>query len=799
MRWALLLVVFLLPALIPMSAGWAEPVGRNGQMVDWTAPNDVYVHQNETVSTYITLHNRADENQALTITPLSVPAPLSTVGLPATELLVPNHLKQVAFGLRAPADAPYQNLTVSFSITSDLSSDVNETVIMNVAIVPRSNLNFGVDDFIAFTVDESVRTAVAVNITNNATLTDDVTFSLYTASTWNWGWNMPDTDGKEAFTTIAPNTLSYVYLWVDVPAVLNGAPLAQTGPRFTLSAVSGLDQAVSTWSFDLLMNEKKNATIDAIEGSLVVAPNEDGRVQAVVRNVGNTPNTLNITLQGLTPEGAPLQGYSAADRFNASGWVVALFGGLEDVVLEPNESRTIEIGFQAPNDFVGEMHVELQVFAEGAKSLKTSARTVASINRISTGTVTHEANGCQAVLPNQSCTVDLTVRNTGNAYNTFVLRETNTTGGFRVALPSAGLLLQANDEGKYDGIVITAPTDSLAFTLGQTTIELIDDTGTSVASTTVQLKIAPDIQWTFRNVEEQVNAKGRLSIAMEVRNDGNAVDGLIVQLQSSHSVDMGFIPPDIAVYEEGVEFPRSFEVNDIPLNSNFTIRAWVQLPQDQTSNGTVYINTTIRSRFAPELPFVHTTTGDYLGSAWQATEAENEGTNWGEMASTAVLYVKAWAGVILSVLVASVILYKAVIDRQRRMDEPQRLPYQETEDKAEDWMSRYQTAPEPAPPPTLQEPLEEVPKATYEAMFRHQHGTAEPARPEVDPALVSAATVVLDRGQNGSKGDTADRSQQDLPLESTAQGSNNHPTGQGTPAASRPTQPTTPPVDDLEF
>ena len=279
-----------------------------------------------------------------------------------------------------------------------------------------------------------------------------------------------------------------------------------------------------------------------------------------------------------------------------------------------------------------------------------------------------------------------------------------------------------------------------------------------MASTTVQLKIAPDIQWTFRNVEEQVNAKGRLSIAMEVRNDGNAVDGLIVQLQSSHSVDMGFIPPDIAVYEEGVEFPRSFEVNDIPLNSNFTIRAWVQLPQDQTSNGTVYINTTIRSRFAPELPFVHTTTGDYLGSAWQANEAENEGTDWGEMASTAVLYVKAWAGVILSVLVASVILYKAVIDRQRRMDEPQRLPYQETEDKAEDWMSRYQTAPEPAPAPTPQEPLEEVPKATYEAMFRHQHGTAEPARPEVDAALVSAATVVLDRGQDGPKDSTADRS-----------------------------------------
>ena len=350
-----------------------------------------------------------------------------------------------------------------------------------------------------------------------------------------------------------------------------------------------------------------------------------------------------------------------------------------------------------------------------------------------------------------------------------------------MALPSAGLLLQANDEGKYDGIVITAPTDSLAFTLGQTTFELIDDTGTSVASTTVQLKIAPDIQWTFRNVEEQVNAKGRLSIAMEVRNDGNAVDGLIVQLQSSHSVDMGFIPPDIAVYEEGVEFPRSFEVNDIPLNSNFTIRAWVQLPQDQTSNGTVYINTTIRSRFAPELPFVHTTTGDYLGSAWQANEAENEGTDWGEMASTAVLYVKAWAGVILSVLVASVILYKAVIDRQRRMDEPQRLPYQETEDKAEDWMSRYQTAPEPAPAPS--------PAGTARRSAKGH------LRSDVSTSARDRRTRPSRGGcRSGFGGHRGSRSRSrwtegqhsrpfplDLPIESASQGSNNHPAGQDTP------------------
>ena len=94
----------------------------------------------------------------------------------------------------------------------------------------------------------------------------------------------------------------------------------------------------------------------------------------------------------------------------------------------------------------------------------------------------------------------------------------------------------------------------MAFTLGETTFELLDDTGMVVDSTTVELKVAPQIAWTFRNVAEQVNAKGRLSIAMEVRNDGNAVDGLIVQLQSSHSVDMGFIPPDIVCTRKGLNF-----------------------------------------------------------------------------------------------------------------------------------------------------------------------------------------------------------------------------------------------------
>jgi len=803
MRWALLLTVFLLPALIPFAGTWAEGVGRDTELLDYTAPTQLYVHQNETVSTYITVHNKAEENQAFTIQPLSVPEPLSTVGLPVTELLVPNHLKQIAFGVRAPVGAAYQNLTVSFSITSDLDPELNETVSMDVAIVPQSNLNFGVDDFTTFTVDELVRTAVAVNISNNASFSDDVTFSIGTSSSWSWGWNMPNTNGNEAYITMAPNTLSYVYLWIDVPAVVDGSPLAGTGPRFTLSAVSGLDTGVSTWSFDLLMNSKKNASIDHIDALLEVAPNQDGRLNAVVRNVGNTPNTLNITLQALTAEGSPVPGTTPSDRFNNSGWIIALFGGLEDVVLEPNESRTIEIGFQAPDEFQGEMHVELQVFADGARLNTRTANTVARINRISSGTLSAEVSGCESVLPNQSCIVNLSAQNTGNSVNTYYLREVSTTGGFEVDLPPEGLFVLPNQMKPFSMATITASADAMAFQTGGTTLELLDDTGAVVDDFEIQMRVAPKIEWTFRNVEEQVNAKGRLSIAMEVRNDGNAVDGLIVQLQSSHFVDMGFIPPDIAIYEEGVEYPRSFEVNDIPLNSNFTIRAWVQLPQDQTTNGTVYINTTIRSRLAPEVPFVHTSTGDYLGVAWQPSEVDEEGIDWSGMASTVVLYVEAWWGVAFSIFLASAILYKAVIDRQRRLEENETLPYQKTSNQTDDWMLRYQTE-TPAPAPEVQAaPVQGVPKDTYEAMFRHQHGSAEPTRASVDTTLVAAATVVLD-----GRTEEASKSKADALLENIQSQGVSTPVEANSAMIQSPSEPTSSPtpqsssnelIDDLEF
>ena len=165
MRWLLLIMVVLLPIVGPVVATSSDAQGRSQDFIDCSAPTEVIVHRNETAGTYITVHNTADVNQRITVQALSLPEPLTTVGLPATLELVPNHLKQFSFGVRAPADAAFQTMTMTFSITSDVDPDVNETVVMNVTVAPRSNLKFGVDDFASFTVDEKVRTAAPTSPT----------------------------------------------------------------------------------------------------------------------------------------------------------------------------------------------------------------------------------------------------------------------------------------------------------------------------------------------------------------------------------------------------------------------------------------------------------------------------------------------------------------------------------------------------------------------------------------------------------------------------------------------------------
>ncbi|MCH1410932.1 MAG: hypothetical protein L7U48_02485, partial [Candidatus Poseidoniaceae archaeon] len=160
-------------------------------------------------------------------------------------------------------------------------------------IRPASALVLGSSGQSTLTVNEGVTTQVAVNLTNVGSESEDVHFTLETASDWAWGWTLNGVRVDDPNITVEPNELIYIGAWIDVGVVGDdGRPLFGTGPAFTLTASSSFDGRGDTWTFVLAMEEVRRVDLRLEEATQPVAPGTDERVQVVVTNRGNVPSTV---------------------------------------------------------------------------------------------------------------------------------------------------------------------------------------------------------------------------------------------------------------------------------------------------------------------------------------------------------------------------------------------------------------------------------------------------------------------------------------------------------------------------
>ncbi|MBL6885395.1 MAG: hypothetical protein ISR21_06840 [Candidatus Poseidoniaceae archaeon] len=745
MRSVFVGMLILMHVMVPFAGAVSHAVtteSRDAQL-DVIGLNQVTVHRGELVEVLFTLHNLGEVEDTFSFDLVAEIDGLTATGLPHSKTVESGYLRQVKFNISADNDAIYGVYNLSLRFTSLNDVNWNQTESFHTKIAPYSNLNFGSSGISSFIVNQNTRTSVAMNITNNATLEDEVTFNLYSTSNWNWGWTMNSTDGVNAYETIQPDSVTFIFLWVDVPFVIDGSPLFNNGPRFQISAVSSIDGDVVQWSFDMLMSEYKNASIDQSGPDAVIEPGGVERVSIDVRNTGNSPNYLNITLEAIDAQGVPIPGIPNFDRITSDGWTVALFDGLEENILQPNESRTIRIGFQAPLEYSGEFDVRVRVFAVGAMLNLRTIDVGGSIGWERSGSVELRTNECQSLLPAETCTAGVEVYNGGNAVDSFEYSITQVPNFVTAQLIQTTTELQPGEYENLTLIEITANASALAFELGEVVIETYFlNTDTSVGTSRVPVKIAPVIQWNFTEVVEEIDNDGRLSIALTLRNEGNTADGLLVQLQSSHSTPMSFIPPSFAVYEQGIEYPRSFEVSNIPIGYNFTVRAWVDLPQDQTTNGTVWVNTSVRSQFEPSNSFVHTSKGDYIGVTWQE-ELEKESLDVFGMVALGFEILKAWSFMIGAVLISGVVIYKSVVSRNARTlerRELEALSQPQPQQSAGDWMNKFSAT----EPEVVKDASVQVNPEHFKQAFQKRSGEYKQASAPVDTALTQAATSVLE-------------------------------------------------------
>ena len=295
-----------------------------------------------------------------------------------------------------------------------------------------------------------------------------------------------------------------------------------------------------------------------------------------------------------------------------------------------------------------------------------------------------------------------------------------------------------------------------AYTNGIVTFEvMLEGKQESIMTIDVEVIIAPSINWSLQDLVSEEDALGRYNIAMTLKNDGNAADGIIVQLQCSHFTPMTLIPPTGSIIEDGVEFPRSFEINNIGYGSNFTVRAWAEIPTDQPSNGTMFLNITIRSSFAPDEPISFSSSVEFLGDQWQTGSVASNEDDFFAKFETSIAVILAWKWVILSVLISGLFLRRAYNDRILRKQDAELLAGIANSDAAkqgDDWMRKFERKEVAAV--KLDSPS--ISADEFTAGFKRKSAGIKTPTAPVNEQLRNAAELVLDNHDKTAVMNTAD-------------------------------------------
>jgi len=741
MRRASVALVLVLCIFTPMVENSAANLENGIFEIDSTTRH--VIHRGETIEASITVRNIADQVNEVSFQH-ALPDNISISNLPDEYVLSQGQVRQFKFYFTCDDYAPYQTVNAVITITSSLDSQLSIDNQFDLVISKQSNLQYGVNGDSQFVVDPGIKTNLAVNMTNYGLFVDNVTFSLATNSNWQWGWTMNNTQNLTSYEYFTPNQLKYIYLWIQVPQVINSQPLFESGPRFSLVATSNLDECTTTWNFDLLMSEFRNVSILETETNLSLSPDSSGRTPVTITNVGNVENIMSIDLQVINSQGNPIIGVPISDRIDYDGWIIAVFGGYEDEFIQPTNSRTFEIGFQSPNYNDGEIHVRVIITPSGATNRAKYVDLQATVVWQREVNADLISDDCSQLLPSESCDAGFRIYNEGNYQDNYLVEIIEQPNFVSLSLGTTSVEIGKNSFVDINSLTITANQDASAFANGNVIIAIsLTNSNQNPVLINFDVVIAPEISWSLQNLVQENDAIGRVNIAMTLRNNGNAMDGIIVQLQCSHFTEMSFIPPSGAIYESGIEYPRSFEINDINLASNFTVRAWAEIPVDQISNGTMYLNISIRSIFTPDEPIEFTTSVQYYGTNWQDDEVKTNEKTLGDYVELTTDILKSWFWIIISILASGLIINKAVRDRSDRLENQTMIDTinsANTAEKQDDWLAKFGS--KRVETTLIESP--EIAAERFERSFKNRAGQLKPVTAPIDEKLRDAAALVLD-------------------------------------------------------
>ena len=723
-RWVVVLLVALMLPSIPASAD-QDPF-------NFYIDDEIVAHPGETVQLRIAWQNVVGTARHFSVSLNSTGDNLTVSEIPSDWTRVASgRLGEMLINVTVAPNSNFETQTFSLNFLCQEVENWSLTHDVDVLISKWSNIMFGSNDGSEFYVLQDVRTGFAINVSNQADYDDTVKLRFNTQTNWEYGFDDDLNNDGELVIDLQSGDYEFINFYIQTPPIVDGGPLAGTGPQFSLEAISNLDRRVSSWNFSLRMETYHNMTIDVVEDNLTIEPGDNERLEVVVRNNGNTATYLDAGL---------LYGDSREDRFEIDNWTVAIFNAFEFQPLEPNESRSIEIGFNAPNINLGSVNLELDIMPQSFPQRATSVEISSSIDWQKNGSLSKIGDSCTEVEWNQTCQQFIQIENTGNFFQNYQL-EIRDSSGMYFEITQETIGLSRGQNSIEIPLNITPIENAEAFTTGSAELVLRLTDGTLVDSLDISSKTAPRVFWIWEDSATSVS-NGRLEMAITMRNDGNTADGLVVRMTSSYFTEMSFIPPNNAIVEDGSKNIRSFEIVNIDKGANFTFRAWAKIPDNQNSADDFYIDITAHSRLADDKPFRFTANTSFDAATSDNDNQEGIVDSIGDIFSTIFAVIWAWKWIAIATIASGLMINKSIRDRKARLADMELMNSQQNvEQKPDDWMAEFATKKQPTPE-IAQSP--QIPSEVFTGMFQAVGGGQKPVAEPVDSRLVGAASTVLD-------------------------------------------------------
>jgi len=609
-------------------------------------------------------------------------------------------------------------------------------------------IEFGPDSGSVFDIDPGKTIGLNFNFTNHAEVDDTALVDISGPEGWSIEWSNSEPP-EVGHTYDAPSdTPQWVGFSITAPGISEGYPLAESLHGFSMRLTTGSDGMRDWYNFSLEYGFYHAATIDEGGGNASLPPDEVIDLFVTARNLGNSVRDLEIQIAQTDENGS--QTGIAGMAFSDGGWAAIVLNKAQLAAMSPNGSGEVHLQVQSPNRYPGTLFFDIRVWSTAApEEVSTVTQRVSIIPRTG-GVLTLVENGCTGdILPGETCHGSLRVENTGDVSSTFDLVIGHTPEWLSVELAHSQITLGPGQS--MSGIVLSCaiangtPADLVE---GLIIGLWLDDWSPNQVE--LEISVGEMYNWLVERVSSELGEDNNLTSYWTLTNAGNEPDGLVVNLDVNLATEFGLIPPEGASTDTESSSPRSFEILNVPAGGSVSFSAWMVVPLEAPVETTVVLTVEVRSMREPDISF---TAED--SALIPATYVPPPKTTEGAWKGALIGWLEVWHELILIavVVIAGSIGVVIAIRIRKERDLALRGPAPPVEEKAEDWMSKFEEGGE-KPPEIVDSP--QVEAEGFAAEFLEKSGgPSEKPRIGPDKEVVDSASDVLDKHQTEDAIDAA--------------------------------------------